>query len=197
MLQLQQLGVGDLAPFTIELQGGECLALSGPSGSGKSRLLRAIADLDIHEGEVWLDGVACARMAAHLWRQQVGLLPAESAWWAERVGEHFSELPDAELLAALALDPSAMGWEVARCSTGEKQRLALLRLLVQQPRVLLLDEPTAALDAKNIAAVEMMVKTYRQQYAAVVIWVGHDPQQLQRVADRHCVIESGRIEEHQ
>lgn len=82
-----------------------------------------------------------------------------------------------------------------RASTGERQRLALLRLLSNRPEALLLDEPTAALDPKNVAAVETLVADYRREHQVPVLWVSHDPEQIARVANRHFRVEDGRLHE--
>lgn len=198
MSDLRLEGVGTqhiVGPVDLVVRAGECVCISGPSGAGKSLLLRAIADLDPHEGRVLLGGVACADLPAPQWRRRVGLLPAESHWWAERVGEHFADGVETDVLQRLGFDQKVMGWSVARASTGERQRLALLRLLANRPDALLLDEPTAALDPKNVAAVEALVADYRTRHQAPVIWVSHDPEQIARVAQRHLRIASGRLEQ--
>ena len=89
VLSLSDLAFLNLGPFDLRIEAGECVALTGPSGIGKSLLLRAIADLIPHQGEAWLDEQACSRTSPELWRQQVALLPAESQWWSERIGDHF------------------------------------------------------------------------------------------------------------
>lgn len=193
-LCLTALSTLHLGPVDWQINRGECVSLSGASGSGKSLLLRALADLDPHEGVVTLDGENTLSMPGHVWRRRVGLLPAEPFWWQERVGDHF-ERPDRAMLEALGLDEAALGWTVSRCSTGERQRLALARLLQNLPEVLLLDEPTAALDPQSVQLVEAVIDSYRQQHNAVVIWVSHDPAQRQRVAQRHFVIVGKGVEE--
>jgi putative ABC transport system ATP-binding protein len=183
-----------VGPVNWQINRGSCVSLAGASGSGKSLLLRAIADLDPHDGELALDGQDALSMPGHLWRRRVGLLPAEPFWWAERVGDHFES--GAELtLQALGLPAQALEWSVARCSTGERQRLAVARLLQQRPEVLLLDEPTAALDPQSVARVEALLHHYRQEHAAVVIWVSHDPAQRQRVTTSHYLLENGQLVE--
>jgi ABC-type iron transport system FetAB ATPase subunit len=202
-LRLEALRPRVLEPVSLDLDAGELVLLSGPSGSGKSLLLRAIADLDPHEGQVWLDGEPRSSMAAHLWRRRVGLLPAESFWWEDRVGPHFPEdaadpqaLPD--LLGALGFGPEVLDWSVSRLSTGERQRLALARLLAQAPEVLLLDEATANLDPANRDRVESAVARYRGTHAAATLWVSHDPEQRERLTAqggaRQLVIRDGRLE---
>lgn len=196
LLTIKQLGLHHIGPISLELAPGQCLSLAGPSGSGKTLLLRAIADLEPHCGEIYLDGQPCHSLRAHRWRQQVGLLPAESQWWRERVGDHFAHGQDVIHLEALGFDQAVLGWDVARCSTGERQRLALLRLLQNRPRVLLLDEPTASLDSQNVACVEQLIARLRQEWQLAVIWVSHDAEQMARVATDHLHFRSdGQLRE--
>ena len=170
--------------------------LSGPSGSGKTLLLRAIADLDPHEGEVRLDGRACEAFAPAQWRRAVGLLPAESQWWLDTVREHFAlGVPEADALGSLGFEGDVLDWEVARLSSGERQRLGLLRLLAGQPRVLLLDEPTAHLDARSADAVITHVERYRERLRCPVLWVAHDASLRARTKARGLRLEDGRLEE--
>lgn len=197
LFELHGVSVGDLLPWELSLEAGECIGLSGPSGSGKSRLLRALADLDPHQGEGRLEGEACQSLPPGMWRRRVALLPAESAWWGGSVGEHFSLAPEDAALKAMGLTELCLDWEVARCSTGERQRLALLRLLANRPRVLLLDEPTASLDPKNVTAAEAMVADYLRSSGACAIWVSHDPEQLRRMTRRQFQIEGNRVVERQ
>jgi putative ABC transport system ATP-binding protein len=181
-------------PYSLSLAAGECVSLRGASGSGKSLLLRAIADLDPHEGQVSLDSVACTAIPAPAWRRQVALLPAESQWWLDEVGAHFPP-EDCPYLESLGFDAAAYHWQVSRLSTGEKQRLALARALMNHPRVLLLDEPTASLDPTNTQAVEAVVAAYREQTGAAVLWVSHDAAQATRVGSRHYRLTTHGLEE--
>lgn len=184
-LQVEKLAFLNRGPYSFTVDAGRCLTLAGPSGAGKTLLLRAIADLDPHEGSVLLDGRECRRLPAPRWRRLVAMLPAESQWWHNTVGEHFPA-PAADRLAALGFEPDVMDWSVARLSTGEKQRLALLRLLANEPEVLLLDEPTANLDQHKSRLVEEMIHRYQVEKPAAVVWVTHDPELPARVADHHC-----------
>lgn len=191
-LRIERLRFEDRGPYDLAVDPGECVCLSGPSGAGKTLLLRSIADLDPHEGAVLLDGVDARGVEAPMWRRTVGLLPAESQWWYDTVGPHFP-VADREGLAVLGFADDALGWEVSRLSTGERQRLALLRLLANRPRALLLDEPTAALDPSNVAQVETLLGSYRRETNAAVLWVSHDPAQAERVSDRRYEISEGRL----
>lgn len=181
-----------LGPIDLAVAAGECVCLAGPSGCGKTRLLRAIADLDPHSGNVRLDGIDAARMPPPQWRRQVALVPAESRWWGARVGDHFprDRTPD---LASVDLPQAALQWTIERLSSGERQRLALLRALAHRPTVLLLDEPTANLDARHTGRVEALITEYRAAHCAAVIWVSHDAEQIRRVASRVLHMESGRL----
>lgn len=193
MFKIVDLGTRHVGPVSLSAAGGECVAIRGASGSGKSLFFRAIADLDPNEGSVYLDGRSREDMPAYDWRRQVALVPAETGWWADRVGEHFSAGSGVEdLLEAVDLR-DALGWEVSRLSTGERHRLGIVRALQAGPRVLLLDEPTAALDAGMTAAVEGLVK---QQLAkdVCVLMVTHDPEQADRVADRCMTMLDGRLQ---
>ncbi|MES9903218.1 MAG: ATP-binding cassette domain-containing protein [Sedimenticola sp.] len=193
-LTLKGFQCHNLHPIDLVLPAGSCTTLTGPSGCGKTRLLRALADLDPHQGEVRLDDKALAEIAPPQWRQQVGLLPAESHWWEDRVKGHFKAAAD-ELLESLALPPECMEWSIQHISSGERQRLALARLLSGLPRVLLLDEPTANLDQQNIHRVEAIIEFYLKLHNATVLWVSHDPAQRLRLGGRHLVITDGGIEE--
>jgi ABC-type iron transport system FetAB ATPase subunit len=150
--------------------------------------------MEPHDGQVFLDGEACTAMAPMQWRRNVALLTAESAWWHDRVGAHFASV-DESMLTELGFDKGVMTAEWHRLSTGERQRLALLRLLGGHPRVLLLDEPTASLDPQNIGRVERLLTRYREQHAAALLWVSHDPEQVRRVAHRHWRLAGGRLQD--
>lgn len=182
-LTLTDLRIHQRGPFSLSIAAGECVSLQGASGSGKSLLLRAIADLDPHQGEAFLDGSACQRLPAPQWRKQVALLPVESQWWFDDVGTHFP-VQNCSYLQPLGFTPESLNWQVSRLSSGEKQRLALARALMNQPRVLLLDEPTASLDAIATTAVETLITKYQHETGAAVLWVSHDAQQAARVASR-------------
>lgn len=195
MLEVRSLRTFGLEAGPLRLEDGECVAVRGASGAGKSLFLRAIADLDPNEGEIWLDGEVRAALPAPRWRQLVTYLASEPGWWADTVGEHFADWSAAGPLAErLKLPIECRAWPVQRLSSGERQRLGLIRALVQAPRVLLLDEPTGALDADAAGAVEGLL---RERFAegTSALWVTHDPAQARRAAGRCVTIEQGRARE--
>lgn len=194
-LVLHQLRTRHVGPIELTVAAGECVCLRGASGSGKSLLLRAIADLDPHQGEARLDTRRCAATPPPEWRRQVALVMAEGQWWAQTIGAHFEDGCDSDWLARLGLPAAALDWEVARCSTGERQRLALLRTLMRRPAALLLDEPTGNLDEDSTARVEALLDDYRRTHAAALLWVSHDPRQAARVAQRRFLLEDGKLVE--
>ncbi len=194
MFQVSKLSRQGLSGISFSLEDSERVCLSGPSGSGKTLLLRALADLDPNTGRVALDGVERNTMPATDWRRQVALLPADSRWWAATVGEHFEDARSPQF-PALGFEPDVLGWEVERLSSGERQRLALLRVLANQPRVLLLDEPTANLDPDNISCVERLVADYQSHSKAACLWVTHSRDQVRRVADRLLVLDDQGLHE--
>lgn len=146
MLKIVDLATNLFGPISISIEAGECIAILGPSGSGKSLFLRAVVDLDLNNGQVSLGGDRREGMPANLWGRLVGLVPAESGWWSERVADHFTPSNDlTAMLTSIGL-PDALDWQVSRLSSGERHRLAIVHALCLSPKALLLDEPTAALD---------------------------------------------------
>jgi ABC-type iron transport system FetAB ATPase subunit len=194
LLTVEELESAPVTAASFEIAAGECLCISGRSGSGKTRLLRALADLDPHAGEILLTGRSQREIEPHEWRRRVALLPADAAWWAPTVGEHNPAI-DAEALSCLGLPLDAASWPVERLSAGEKQRLALLRLTAgRDPDVLLLDEPTANLDPDSADRTERYLLELAQARRVGMVWVSHDAAQVSRVATRAMRIEAGRLE---
>jgi ABC-type iron transport system FetAB ATPase subunit len=183
-------------PFDLTLDAGECVAVSGPSGCGKTMLLRMIADLDPSEGEVLLDGRERSRFTGPQWRRRVVYNAAEPGWWSENVEAHFPQTEQKaqarKLAACLGLEASVLTGPVNRLSTGERQRLALIRALLLDPPVLLLDEPTAALDPAATTSAEAMLRE-RQAAGTAILLVTHGAEQAARIASRHLRIAAGQF----
>ncbi len=193
MFVVRNLRIVGLPPLDFSIPRGAVLAISGPSGSGKTRLLRALADLDAAPGEVSLDGTALLRVPGPAWRRRVGLLPAEPRFWAPTVADHFPEPPSTDLLRKFGLPPEIRNGAPRRLSTGERARLAILRLLAHEPEVLLLDEPTANLDAANRDRIVRYLADWRRARRAPVVWASHTAPEI-AAADQVLVLPGGRVE---
>jgi len=183
-------------PFELNLGAGACAAITGPSGSGKSLFLRMIADLDPNQGKVWLNGKERASISAPEWRKQATYVSAESGWWADTVIEHFAVYRRSEvaaLAARLGLHVDLLDASIARLSTGEKQRLSLVRALLPGPPVLLLDEPTGPLDEESVTQVEALLQE-RMATGTSVLLVTHDPNQAERLGNQRYRMVAGHLE---
>lgn len=182
-------------PFDFALDAGACAVIGGPSGSGKSLFLRMIADLDPNDGEASVGGVSRSSLAAPAWRARVPYVAAESGWWRDGVAEHFAPERRATaraLAERLGLTDGQFDGAVRRLSTGERQRLAIVRALVLDPPVLLLDEPTGPLDPDSTAGVEAVL---RERLAAetAVLMVSHDAAQAQRLGAARYVMRDRKL----
>jgi ABC-type iron transport system FetAB ATPase subunit len=195
-LLVKQLRSEIAGPFELNLGKGACAAITGPSGSGKSLFLRMIADLDPNEGEVWLNGRERASMPAPEWRKRATYVSAESGWWADMVIEHFARNRRSEvaaLAARLGVRVDRLDAPVAQLSTGEKQRLSLVRALLPSPPVLLLDEPTGPLDEESVAQVEILLQE-RMVTGTSILLVTHDPNQAERLGTQRYRMVAGHME---
>lgn len=192
-LSIENLTFLGKGPFTFSVKQGECVGLSGRSGIGKTQLLRAVTDLIPHQGSICLDGRDCSSFPAPVWRSMVTMVVADSSWWYDRVGEHFADAPGGTFIDTyfpkMGLTREMLGWQASRLSTGERQRLALLRALQNNPAVLLLDEPSSGLDGYHTDMLERCITELRLESKMSVIWVSHDPEQLKRVAGRELRME--------
>lgn len=196
MLAVRNLRSSHIEVDALDVVAGECVAIVGPSGSGKSLFLRAIVDLDENEGDIRLGDISHRAMPAPDWRRRVALVPAESGWWADKVADHFTgKLEDPALFKRLGMPPDAWRWTVDRLSSGEKHRLAIARALQQGPSVLLADEPTASLDEESTALVESELRRVLERGMGIIL-VTHDPAQADRMAKRTLTMRDGRLRGH-
>jgi ABC-type dipeptide/oligopeptide/nickel transport system ATPase subunit len=186
LLRVEHLRIGALPALSFAVADGECLAIEGPSGSGKTRILRAIADLDAAEGQIFVDGVERRETPATDWRKRVRFVAAEPGWWSDtpRGSLAPARAPQgrvARLLAAVGLDEDVLERPIAQLSTGERQRIALVRALIDEPKVLLLDEPTGPLDVASAALVEELVR-FQMLAGKSVLLASHDGALVGRLA---------------
>lgn len=183
-----------IGPWDVALPAGTITSLRGPSGSGKSLLLRSLADLDPHAGSLALAGTDSLDLDGPAWRKRVGLLPSECGWWGDVVGDHFPDR-DLSIVSALGFAADVLTWRIDRLSSGERQRLGLARLLAIEPQILLLDEPTANLDEEHTTLVERLIENYVGDGGRAALWVSHNPAQWRRLGNRRYVIDGGQLRE--
>lgn len=194
-LRIRNLRSALAGPFELDVEAGLCVAIAGPSGAGKSLLLRMIADLDPNQGEVFLDGQDRRSFAAPAWRRRVVYSAAEPGWWFDTVAAHFpgAAMDVAHRLAPqLGLARDLLEGSVIRLSTGERQRLALIRAMALESPVLLLDEPTGALDQDSTRMVESLLRQRLAQGTSILL-VSHSPEQAARLGDRHFRMAERRL----
>ncbi len=179
-------------------------ALVGPSGAGKSTLLRLLNRLaDPESGEISYRGRPLQSSDPLELRREVSLVPQLPALLEGTVGSNLKFAarlagrdPDEERCLALAgLDAEFAGREVTALSVGEQQRAMLARSLTQEPRVLLLDEPTAALDEAARDAIEQTFARLRREIDVSIVLVTHDPAQARRLGDYVVRLEAGHLAE--
>jgi putative ABC transport system ATP-binding protein len=190
-----------LADLTLELAEG-ATALVGPSGAGKSTLLRLLNRLaDPDAGRIRYRGRDVREYEVLALRREVALVPQLPALLPGSVAENVGYGPmlcgqECVVDEALALAGLGSGFAerpAQRLSVGEQQRVMLARALALKPAVLLLDEPTAALDEHARNAVERTLRDLRARLSAAMIIVTHDQLQARRLADRLVVLENGRL----
>jgi sulfonate transport system ATP-binding protein len=175
--------------LNLRIERGEFVALLGESGCGKTTLLRALAGLDPIQG----GRIAAPRKPAVVF-QEHRLLPWDSLWRNVSLG---LQVPDARERAAAALTEVGLGdrlddWP-RNLSGGQAQRVALARALVQEPELLLLDEPFAALDALTRIHMHDLVRELVANHRPGVLLVTHDVDEAIALADRILVMRDGAI----
>jgi putative ABC transport system ATP-binding protein len=202
-------GTALLAGVSLELSPGERLALVGPSGAGKSVLLRALALLDPVEGGrvTWNDAaphgdrIPAFRRRVH-YLQQTPLVTDDRVdsqlalpWsFASARGAEFDRDRAAALLGATGRGPEFLERRGTNLSGGESQLLALIRALLLECSVLLLDEPTSAMDAVTKAAAESLLEEWIESDSERAwIWVSHDDAQLDRTCRRRVLMQRGEV----
>ena len=196
---VQRQRVRALDGLTAAIPGRGVTAVFGPSGSGKSTLLRLCNRLEVPtSGRVSFRGDDIGGIDPLWLRRRVGMCFQRPTPFPGTVADNLRAAdPDApeerlrETLARVALTGSWLDRDATALSGGEAQRMCLARTLMAQPQVLLLDEPTSAVDAEAAAVIERAVRELAAD-GIPALWVTHDPAQVERAADRVLRIEKGR-----
>ncbi len=192
-------GVRALDGLTVTIPGRGVTAVFGPSGSGKSTMLRLCNRLEVPtSGRVFFRGEDIADIDPLWLRRRVGMCFQRPTPFPGTVADNLraadagaSEARMRELLERVALTGSWLDRDATALSGGEAQRVCLARTLMARPDVLLLDEPTSAVDAQAAAAIERAVRDLAAD-GTPALWVTHDAAQVERAADRVVHIERGR-----
>jgi len=193
--------------ISLEIPDGSLTAVLGPSGSGKSTLLRIVAGLERPDsGEVLLAGEDATRLTPQ--RRNVGFVFQHYAAFKhltvrdnvafaltirKRPKQEIRERVD-ELLDLVQLSGFADRYP-SKLSGGQRQRMALARALAARPRVLLLDEPFGALDARVRAELRDWLRRLHEEVHVTTVFVTHDQEEAMEVADRVAVLDRGRLEQ--
>ncbi len=193
--------------FTLSLAPGEMVALLGPSGCGKTTALRVLAGFEtVDSGQVLVDGVEQSRIPAQkrdmgMVFQSYSLFPNMTTVDNVAFGLRMRKVPTArrreralELLELVGLEEQADKYP-HQMSGGQQQRVALARALAIEPRVLLLDEPLSALDAKVRLQLREQIRVLQTRLKITTLFVTHDQEEALSMADRVCVMRAGHIEQ--
>jgi putrescine transport system ATP-binding protein len=193
--------------LSLDIRSGEFFALLGPSGCGKTTLLRMLAGFETpDEGRILLDGADIARMLPHqrpvnMMFQNYALFPHLSVKDNIAFGLKRAQMPRSEIdtrIAEMVALVKLEGLEKRKpdqLSGGQRQRVALARSLARRPRVLLLDEPLAALDKKLRESTQLELMELQRRLGMTFIIVTHDQEEAMTMADRIGVMDNGRLEQ--
>src|ERR1700726_1790574 len=193
--------------LSLDIRAGEFFALLGPSGCGKTTLLRMLAGFETpDEGRILLGGRDIARILPHqrpvnMMFQNYALFPHLSVWDNIAFGLKRAGMPAAQIhtrVAEMVALVKLEGLEKRKpdqLSGGQKQRVALARSLARRPRLLLLDEPLAALDKKLRESTQIELVELQRRLGMTFVIVTHDQEEAMTVADRIGVMDSGRLEQ--
>lgn len=201
-----------LQPTTFALYAGDRVAITGPSGSGKSVFLRALALLDpLDAGLVLWHGAPVERAALARYRRNVAYIRQRPALLDGSVEDNlrypfelrayrdvrFDRARAASLVAQAGRGDDFLDKSASELSGGEAQIAALIRVLQLAPEVLLLDEPTASLDPQSAHAIEGLVHAWfdAEPRRHALIWVSHDRAQAERMSARRLTMQAGVLDE--
>ena len=191
--------------ITTTIEQPERIALLGKSGQGKSTLLRILAKLEsVDSGQIYFNGQVMKEVDSKTWRRNVCYVAQQPTMLPGTIRDNLMtssnihNLPFKEDLARTLINEVGLihlDWEkkAGELSGGEKQRIALVRSLLLQPKILLLDEITASLDQQSKKFVEQLLIKLHQKEGIAYIWVTHDMEQAKSISERIWYMEDGKL----
>ena len=196
-----------LKGINLEVEKGELLTLLDPSGCGKSTLLRCLAGLEeVQEGQIFLEDQDITNLDARLRQigmvfQQYSLFPNMTVEQNLAFGLKIQKLSKEAMKEEITKALKMIGMEDKRnsypnqLSGGQQQRVALARAIVTKPKVLLLDEPLSAIDAKLRKNLQIEIRRIQKELNITTIFVTHDQDEAMIMSDRICLLNEGEIEQ--
>ncbi|MHA2495758.1 MAG: ABC transporter ATP-binding protein [Candidatus Hodarchaeales archaeon] len=190
-----------LSNVSFQAREGSIFLIFGPSGCGKTTLLRIINGLDeMTSGDIILGGQSIHDVHQLIWRKECPLIFQEprlfdgTVEYNIRFAAEYHQIPVVveQLLEAVELEGFA-GKDVSTLSGGQKQRVSIARALALQPKVLLMDEPTASLDDDAKLVIEDLIKSLVQKRGVTAVLVSHDIDQVERMAQSSIVLDRGKV----
>ncbi|MGQ7347982.1 ATP-binding cassette domain-containing protein [Streptococcus suis] len=198
-----------LKNLTFDIQEGEFFVLIGPSGSGKTTTLKLINRLiEQTEGEVFFQGNRLKDFDLRELRLETGYVLQQIALFPNMtVAENIALIPEMkglgkketltrtrELLTKVGLEPDSYLDRLPKdLSGGEKQRIGILRAIIANPKVLLMDEPFSALDPISKAQLQDLIKELHEEFKMTTVFVTHDMDEAVKLADRICLMQDGQV----
>ncbi|HEM5292482.1 TPA: ABC transporter ATP-binding protein [Streptococcus suis] len=198
-----------LKNLTFDIQEGEFFVLIGPSGSGKTTTLKLINRLiEQTEGEFFFQGKRLKDFDLRELRLETGYVLQQIALFPNMtVAENIALIPEMkglgkeetltrtrELLTKVGLEPDSYLDRLPKdLSGGEKQRIGILRAIIANPKVLLMDEPFSALDPISKAQLQDLIKELHEEFKMTTVFVTHDMDEAVKLADRICLMQDGQV----
>jgi putative ABC transport system ATP-binding protein len=206
-LTLELEGKRILDGVVMGIQEGESFCILGGSGAGKSMLLRSIVRLhEPSDGEILLDGSTICNLTPSDLRRRVNLVQQSPAMLEGTIEDNLmfglelagveageARVRAGEALSVAAMDPSFLDRRADKLSGGERQRVAIARAYALRPEVILLDEPTAALDPRRVREVESAILDLKKASTVTMVIVTHDIEQARRLGDRTILLRRGMV----
>lgn len=194
-----------LRNISFNVEQGEIFVVNGPSGSGKSTLLRCLNRLiEPDGGEIIFNGVNILDMDVLELRRLMGFVPQIPVMFEGSVRDNLLFSPNfhglnvnekelRDLMEMVGLPVSYLDKAAHELSVGEQQRVSIARTLINNPKLILMDEPTSHLDPENTLLIEDLIKRFNSKLGMSFIIVSHSPEQSHRIGHKIAFLENGTI----